>query len=86
LGAGSQGILEAADEITSMGVVSQVLEFDRYDEESFHRATGKVLENGCDGILLAPIMPDESMAFIHIIEGKIPYVFFDAHYRIPIRW
>lgn len=74
-----QGILEAADEITSMGVVSEVMEFDRYDEASFHRATGKVLESECDGILLAPIMPDESRVFIHAIEGKIPYVFFDAH-------
>ncbi len=78
-GQARQGILEAADEITSMGVVSQVLEFDRYDEKSFRWATEKVLENECDGILLAPIMPDESRGFIRSIEGKIPYVFFDAH-------
>lgn len=78
-GQARQGILEAADEITSMGVVSQILEFDRYDATSFHRATKRVLESPCDGILLPPIMPDESRAFINTIEGKIPYVFFDAH-------
>ncbi|QQO09091.1 LacI family DNA-binding transcriptional regulator [Breznakiella homolactica] len=74
-----EGIQGGASEITSMGVETEVLEFDRYSPASFHSAAHSILEAKPDGVLFAPIMPSETIQFIRSLEeNRIPYVFFDA--------
>jgi LacI family transcriptional regulator len=74
----SQGIREAADELVHFGVQTIILKFDRYDPLSFRRTLARTRKDKPDGLLLPPVLPSESLAFIESIEGTIPYVFFDA--------
>jgi LacI family transcriptional regulator len=72
------GIQGAAEEIRGEGIETRIVEFDRYDAASFRAAAESVVADGPDGVLLAPIMPREALRFTERLDGKIPYVFFDA--------
>jgi LacI family transcriptional regulator len=76
-GQAAAGIAGAADEIASFGVRTIVHEFDRYDPASFHEAAEAALAGESDGILLAPVMPEEARKFVARLDA-IPYAFFDA--------
>lgn len=75
-GQGRAGILAAAEEVGPLGAEVTVLEFDRYSGASFRSAAARILESEPDGVILAPIMPEESRAFVGSL--TVPYVFFDA--------
>lgn len=72
------GILDAASEISPFGIEVHIQEFDRYNRDSFRSCAEQTLLNEPDAVLLAPIMPEECRHFINQIQGKLPYVFFDA--------
>ena len=73
-----EGILGAADEIQGYGVETKILDFDRYDPESFRSVLRAAAGAEPDGGLLAPVVPEASRDFVRSIQGRIPYVFFDA--------
>lgn len=72
------GIEGAAEEIRGEGIETRIVEFDRYDTASFRAAAERVIADGPDGVLLAPIAPREALRFTSLLDGKIPYAFFDA--------
>lgn len=74
-----QGIQKSAAEISSLGVKTEVIEFDRYSQEEFQSAAAAILKAKPDGLIFPPIMPDRTKPFIEEIQkADIPYVFFDA--------
>ncbi len=77
-GQAREGIFGAADEIQGYGVETKILDFDRYDPESFRSVLRTVAEAEPDGVLLAPVVPEASRDFVRAIQGRIPYAFFDA--------
>jgi LacI family transcriptional regulator len=75
-----EGIQEGAREIFPLGVETEIVEYDRYSVEEFHRAAGSLLAEKPDGIILSPIMPEKIRTFIATIkDNDIPCVFFDAN-------
>jgi LacI family transcriptional regulator len=73
------GMQGGADEVKALGVETEIVEFDRYDPQSFEEAAAAVLERAPDGIVFAPIMPDRTGSFVHAVQDRgIPFVFFDA--------
>jgi len=77
-GQGYRGIQSAADELAPLGIKTIIIEYDRYNPASFHEGVKEFSEIHCDGLLLPPIMPEESKAFVESIQGKIPYIYYDA--------
>jgi LacI family transcriptional regulator len=74
-----EGIREGAKEITPLGVETEIIEFDRYSIQGFHRASGSLLSEKPDGIILSPIMPEKIKSLItKIQDSEIPCIFFDA--------
>jgi LacI family transcriptional regulator len=74
-----EGIRGGAEEIRSLGVETEIVEFDRYAVSSFQNNAEAVLDKAPDGILFAPIMPEKTEPFIREVQARgIPYVFFDA--------
>jgi LacI family transcriptional regulator len=74
-----EGIRGGSDEISPLGVKTEIIEFDRYQQGAFQAAADAVLQKPPDGIVFAPIMPDKTQPFIRRIQDMgIPYVFIDA--------
>jgi LacI family transcriptional regulator len=77
---GLQGIQRAADEISSLGVETEVVEFDRYSQEEFQAAAAAILLKKPDGLIFPPIMSERTRPFIEKIrQADIPCIFFDAN-------
>jgi LacI family transcriptional regulator len=75
------GIRGGADEVASLGVETEIVEYDRYSPGSFCSATGDILKWKTDGVLFAPVVPEESDFFVKVLQdANIPYVFFDADF------
>jgi len=73
------GIERAAREIKHIGVETEIIEFDRYKEGSFKKASALIIAGKPDGLLFPPIMPGLTRAFIEKINAeKIPLVFVDS--------
>jgi LacI family transcriptional regulator len=76
-----RGIQDYADSITSMGIETEIIEFDRYNIDSFNNAAGMVLAHKPDGVIFPPVMPDKTKFFLDEMQWqRIPYVFFDADF------
>ena len=73
-----QGIRKAADELNAFGIRVLFAEFDRYSKDSFWSTVEKIPLNSCDGLLLAPVEPEETKKWLQSIPPQIPYAFFDA--------
>jgi LacI family transcriptional regulator len=74
-----EGIQEGAGEIAPLGVETEIIEYNRYSHSDFQKASGALLGEKPDGIILPPILPKKIKTLIEKIEeNKIPYVFFDA--------
>lgn len=73
-----QGIRTAADEVAALGINTTILEYDRYDVASFWQAANQIVEAKPDGVVLAPVIPEETRRFIDTIQGKVPYIYVDA--------
>ena len=72
------GIEGAAEEIRLEGIETSLREFNRYDPASFWQAAEAAIGEKPDGMLLAPIMPQEACRLVDRLEGSVPYAFFDA--------
>jgi LacI family transcriptional regulator len=74
-----EGIQEESREIAPLGVVTEIIEYDRYSAESFREAAASLLKGKPDGIILSPVMPEKIKRLIADIRAsEIPCVFFDA--------
>ncbi|MCL1811975.1 MAG: LacI family transcriptional regulator [Treponema sp.] len=74
-----EGIERAAGEIRTLGVETEIVEFDRYDPQSFKKTSNLIRAGKPDGLLFAPIMPKRTRSFIEwFCAEKIPIVFVDS--------
>jgi LacI family transcriptional regulator len=74
------GVDKAEEELLSLGVRTTKYLFDPYDPTSFNRQARKLLNCRPDGVLLAPILHEESEVFIkECAERKIPFVYIDSN-------
>ena len=73
-----EGIHRAAEELNPFGIHIHLKEFDRYSRESFWNTVLSIPQAHCDGLIVAPIMPNEMVRWLGELPTTIPYVFFDA--------
>jgi LacI family transcriptional regulator len=74
-----EGIERAAGAISSLGVETEIIEFDRYDPVSFSEKSDLVHSTKPDGLLFAPIMPKRTRNFVELVfTEKTPVVFVDS--------
>ncbi len=74
-----KGIEMAEAEIKQFGIVIDKYFYDQNDKESFVKQSKNLLENHVDGVLVAPIFIEESLAFSKLCnQKKIPQVFFNS--------
>ncbi|WP_443938915.1 LacI family DNA-binding transcriptional regulator [Pedobacter sp. MW01-1-1] len=74
-----KGIEMAESEIKQFGIVVDKYFFDQNDKQSFVKETKKILKTAVDGILVAPIFIEESLAFSKLCnQKKIPQVFINS--------
>ncbi len=82
-----QGIKRAELALKLYGCAVRIDEFDRYDKSAYRELLADVLEDPCDGLLFAPVLPEilgPALARLgrDVEDGKLanpaPYVFFDG--------
>lgn len=71
------GILKAAKELTPLAVSISVAEFDRTNPDSLLENGDKLMKEGPDAILMAPVLPDACRAFLAQYP-KLDYAFIDS--------
>ncbi|MDC7241722.1 MAG: LacI family DNA-binding transcriptional regulator [Spirochaetales bacterium] len=71
-----KGINRAAAELGSYGSHLEILTFDRYSEGSCRKTLEEACLKGSDGLLVAPVRPDEVRSCLS--ERDIPYLFIDS--------
>ncbi len=72
------GIELAAAELASNRVEVRIDEFDRYDGRGFRGLLDSLVEGGNDGLLVAPVLPEELLSALARLDPGFPYVFFDG--------
>jgi LacI family transcriptional regulator len=72
-----EGILKAADELTSFGNDVRIFPFDRYSSPSCIDALSGALSSDAEGMLIAPCRPDDMRALLE--HTDIPYIFIDTN-------
>ncbi|WP_113661493.1 LacI family DNA-binding transcriptional regulator [Pedobacter nanyangensis] len=73
------GIKQAANEIKDFGIEVVTFFFDQNNKESFSDSASKIAVGEFDGILMAPMFEEESIAFIELCNHKkIPLVFINS--------
>ena len=72
------GIRKAERDLKPYGAELRVDEFDRYDVLGYRALLERVLAEPGDGLLVAPVMPDELEPFLERLEDRVPYAFFDG--------
>jgi LacI family transcriptional regulator len=74
-----KGIEMAEAEIKQFGIVIDKYFYDQNDKQSFVKQTKNILKTAVDGILVAPIFIEESLAFSKLCNlKKIPQVFINS--------
>jgi LacI family transcriptional regulator len=53
-------------------------EFDRYDLPAFRTLLEGIVTDPGDGLLVAPVLPEEFLPALARLDSSVPYVFFDA--------
>ncbi|HAF85514.1 MAG TPA: LacI family transcriptional regulator [Sphaerochaeta sp.] len=71
------GILKAAKELSPLAVSISVAEFDRSDSTSLLENGEKLIQEEPDAILMAPVLPDASRAFL-TKHPELDYAFIDS--------
>jgi LacI family transcriptional regulator len=75
-----EGINESAFELAALGVETEIIEFDRYNQKKFQNAATAVLSKNPDGLIFSPIMPGRTKPFIEKFRAAgIPCIFVDAN-------
>jgi len=80
------GIRRAEHDLAPYGTKVRVDEFDRYDRASYRALLKDVVAEPCDGLLIAPVLPDDLLPALGRLGsapgekgvGRVPYVFFDC--------
>jgi LacI family transcriptional regulator len=73
------GIERAVSEIKSLGVDTEIVEFDRYDTAAFESVSASILAAKPDGLFLTPIMQKITRPFVEkACAEEIPLVFADT--------
>jgi LacI family transcriptional regulator len=78
------GIRRAERDLAPYRVKLRIDEFDRYDEAAYRKLLGDVAREPCDGLLVAPVLPEAlAPALARLGEqeghrGPLPYAFFDG--------
>ena len=81
------GIRRAERDLAPYGTRLRVDEFDRYDRASYRALLKDIVVEPCDGLLIAPVLPDDLVpalgrvsgdASVGRVSGRVPYVFFDC--------
>lgn len=70
------GIERAAEELSQFSVNVEILQFDRYSEQSCREVLTGALESGVDGLLIAPVLPGIVKEQLSGID--IPFLFIDT--------
>lgn len=74
-----KGIEMAEAEIKQFGIVIDKYFYDQNDKQSFVKQTKNILKTAIDGVLVAPIFIEESLAFSKLCNlKKIPQVFINS--------
>jgi LacI family transcriptional regulator len=77
-GLAAQGVNRAQSELSAYHVETPVFEFNRFSSRSFEKACADVLHYKPDGLLIAPVLPEQATGFIKQLDNAVPYVFFDS--------
>jgi LacI family transcriptional regulator len=72
------GILRAERDLAAYGASIKLDEFDRYDRAAYRALLEEIAEDPGDGLLIAPVLPDELRPALCRIDGRVPYAFFDG--------
>ena len=73
-----EGIRAAASDLAHFSVRVEIVEFDRYDPAVYRSILDKALTEGCDGFLVAPVLPAVIGPALASLSPETPYAFFDA--------
>ena len=73
-----EGIEAARTELSAYGARVEIDEFDRYDRQGFREILNRVVRDPGDGLLIAPVLPEELRAALCQLPPELPYVFFDG--------
>ncbi len=77
--AGSHRGLEAAQrEYHPLGLAVKRYVYDRNDLDSFQTAADRMMDEGFDGLVLAPVLPDHSRSLVQRIPVNTPVILFDT--------
>jgi LacI family transcriptional regulator len=80
------GLRRAERDLAPYRVAVRVDEFDRYDRGAYRALLEDLVADPCDGLLIAPVLPDELMPVLSRLGrpgegrpgGAVPYAFFDG--------
>ena len=72
-----QGLALAKQQWSPFGVEIELVSYNRYSSESFKEAGQKILDNNFQGVLLAPLLPKDSLELIQQLPN-IPIATFDC--------
>jgi len=72
------GIQKAQQELAAFGVSVKRFEFNRYTRASFAKAISSFNPEQFAGLLISPVIPDETTALLDRLPLDYPVVFFDA--------
>ena len=73
------GIQGGAGEMASLGIETEIIEFDHYEKGAFGKAAREALSKEPDGVIFAPMDPEIALPFVESLhKKKIPYSFFDS--------
>lgn len=72
------GINRAARDLAPFGLSLKTIHYDRYDASGFLRAGLSLVAEKFDGILMAPLLADESREIMARVDRLSPVVFFDT--------
>jgi len=76
--ASHRGLEAAQREYRPLGLVVNLYTYDRNNSGSFHSAAETMQEEGFDGLILAPVLPDQSRSLLARIPPKTPLILFDT--------
>jgi LacI family transcriptional regulator len=72
------GIRRAAKSLAPYRITVRIDEFDRYDRAAYRALLDSIVAQPGDGLLVAPVLPDELLPALLKLDGKVPFVFFDG--------
>lgn len=75
-----QGIRQACEEYESLGMHPSFHGFDRTDQDSFKNVAWKMIEKKPDGVVMAPLLKQETSEIcLELDNHHIPFVFVDSY-------